>query len=133
MDNNISTQRIGLLKAAHPKIKINRKVALKKIKQKRDMDLKPLADNIVIKPKKKEEKTDSGILLPDSAGESKPERGEVVAVGPGKRNEDGKRMEPEVKKGDEVIFTKFGPNEIKIDDEEYLIAREENILAIVEK
>lgn len=97
------------------------------------MDLKPLADNIVIKPKKKEEKTESGILLPDSAGESKPERGKVVATGPGKRNEKGERVKPEVKKGDEVIFTKFGPNEIKIDDEEYLIAKEENILAIVEK
>lgn len=96
------------------------------------MNLKPLADNIVIKPKKKEEKTESGILLPDSAGESKPERGEVVAVGPGKRDNEGERIEPEVKKGDEVIFTKYGPNEIKIDEEEYLIAKEEDILAIVE-
>ncbi len=96
------------------------------------MKLKPLADNIVIKPQKKEEKTESGILLPDSAGESKPERGEVVAVGPGKRDEKGDRIEPEVSKGDEVIFTKYGPNEIKIDDEEYLIAKEEDILAIVE-
>ena len=96
------------------------------------MNLKPLADNIVIKPKKKEEKTESGILLPDSAGESKPERGEVMATGPGKRDKDGNRIKPEVKKGDEVIFTKYGPNEIKIDEEEYLIAKEEDILAIVE-
>ncbi len=96
------------------------------------MNLKPLSDNIVVKPKKREEKTKEGILLPDSAGESKPERGEVMAVGPGKRDEKGKRQKPEVKKGDEVIFTKYGPNEIKIDDEEYLIAKEEDILAIVE-
>ncbi|MGM0438954.1 MAG: co-chaperone GroES [Patescibacteria group bacterium] len=96
------------------------------------MNLKPLADNIVIKPKKKEEKTESGILLPDSAGESKPERGEVMATGPGKRDKDGERIKPEVKEGDEVIFTKYGPNEIKIDEEEYLIAKEEDILAIVE-
>ena len=96
------------------------------------MKLKPLADNIVIKPKKKEEKTESGILLPDSTGDSKPERGEVVAVGPGKKNKDGDRFEPEVKKGDEVIFTQYGPNEIKIDEEDYLIAKESDILAIVE-
>ncbi len=96
------------------------------------MNLKPLADNVVIKPKKREEKTEGGILLPDSAGESKPERGRVVAVGPGKRNEDGDRVKIELEKGDEVIFTKYGPNEIKMNDEEYLIAKEEDVLAIVE-
>ncbi len=97
------------------------------------MKLKPLSDNIVIKPKEREEKTEGGILLPDSAGESKPERGEVVAVGPGKKDKDGKRIKPEVSKGEEVIFTKYGPNEIEIDEEEYLIAKEEDVLAIVEK
>ncbi len=97
------------------------------------MNLKPLADNIVIKPQQKEEKTESGILLPDSAGESKPERGTVVAIGPGKRNKDGERMKPELSEGDEVIFTKYGPNEIKVDEDDYLIAKEDDILAIVEK
>lgn len=97
------------------------------------MKLKPLADNIVIKPKEKEEKTESGIFLPDNAGESKPESGEVIAVGPGKRDEKGERIKPEVKKGDKVIFTKYGPNEITIDEVEYLIAKEEDILAIIEK
>ncbi len=124
LDNNIvSTHRCTLLKS---------KRSRKKYKEK-DMKLKPLADNIVIKPKEKEEKTESGIFLPDSTGESKPESGEVVAVGPGKRDEKGERIKPEVKKGDEVIFTKYGPNEIKVDDVEYLIAREDDILAIVEK
>ncbi len=97
------------------------------------MKLKPLADNIVIKPKKQEEKTESGILLPDSSGESKPERGTVVAVGPGKRDDKGERVKPEIKKGDEVIFTKYGPTDIKVDEEDYLIAKEGDVLAIVEK
>lgn len=96
------------------------------------MNLKPLADNIVIEPQKQEEKTEGGILLPESANEGKPERGKVVAVGPGKRDDEGERVEPEVEKGDEVIFTKYGPNEIKMDDNEYLIAKEEDVLAIVE-
>ncbi len=97
------------------------------------MKLKPLADNIVIKPKEKEEKTEGGIFLPDSTEESRPERGEVISVGPGKRNEKGERVAPEIKKGDEVIFTKFGPNEITVEDESYLIAKEGDILAIIEK
>ncbi len=96
------------------------------------MKLKPLADNVVIKPKKREEKTEGGILLPDTSGDSKPERGEIVATGPGKKDKEGKRVKMEVKKGQEVIFTKYGPNEIKIDGEEYLIAKEKDILAIVE-
>jgi len=96
------------------------------------MNLKPLADNIVIEPQEQEEKTEGGILLPESASEGKPERGKVVAVGPGKRDDEGERIEPEVESGDEVIFTKYGPNEIKMDDNEYLIAKEEDVLAIVE-
>lgn len=96
------------------------------------MKLKPLADNVVIKPKKREEKTEGGILLPDSTEDSKPERGKVVAVGPGKKDDDGEVIEPEIEEGQEVIFTKFGPNEIKIDEEEYVIAKEKDILAVVE-
>ncbi len=96
------------------------------------MKLKPLADNIVIKPKEREEKTEGGILLPDNNEETRPERGEVISVGPGKMDKNGQRIKPELKKGDEVIFTKYGPNEIKVDDKEYLIAKESDILAIIE-
>ncbi len=72
-----------------------------------------------------------GIILPDTATKERPEQGKVVAVGEG-RWEDGKLVKPTVKKGDVVLFTKYGPNEIKIDEKEYLIAKEEDILAIVE-
>jgi len=96
------------------------------------MKLKPLADHIVIEPIKKEEKTKSGILLPETAQKEKPEQGKVVAVGSGKRLSSGKRVDPEVKKGDIVIFTKYSPNEVKVGDKKYLIAKEEDILAIIE-
>ncbi len=97
------------------------------------MKIKPLSDNILIEPKKEEEKTKGGIHLPESATKGKPEEGEVVAVGPGKRDESGKRHALEVKKGDKVIFTKYGPNEIKVEEKDYLIAKEEDILGIIEK
>jgi len=98
------------------------------------MNLKPLADRIVLEPLKenKEGKTKSGIYLPETVDKERPEQGRVVAVGPGKLNDDGKRISPSVKKGDVVIFTKYGPNEVKIEGKEYLIAREEDILAIID-
>ena len=96
------------------------------------MSIKPLSDHIVIEPLKLEEKTESGILLPETAEKERPEQGKVIAVGPGKRTEKGDRIPPEVKAGDRVLFTKYGPNEIKVEDKEYLIAREEDILAILE-
>ncbi len=96
------------------------------------MKIKPLSDYILIEPAKEEEKTKSGILLPDTAEKERSEQGQVVAVGPGKRGKDGKRIPLEVKVGDKVLFTKYGPNEIKIKDKEYLIAKEEDILAIIE-
>jgi chaperonin GroES len=96
------------------------------------MKIKPLADNILIEPEKEEEKTESGIFLPDTAEKGRPEKGKVIAVGPGKKNREGKALPLEVKKGDVVIFTKYGPNEIKVDKKEYLIAREDDILAIIE-
>lgn len=98
----------------------------------RNMNVKPLADHILIEPIKEEEKTKAGILLPETVEKEKPEQGRVVAVGPGKKNKDGKFFAPEVKIGDRVLFTKYGPSEIKIEDKEYLIAREEDILAIIE-
>ena len=96
------------------------------------MNLKPLADRVVVKPLVKEEVTKGGIVLPDTAKE-KPQEGEVVAVGPGKLGEDGKRIEMEVKKGDRVIYAKYAGLEWKHDGEEYLILRESDILAKLTK
>lgn len=96
------------------------------------MNIKPLAEHVLIEPIKEEEKTKSGILLPETAEKEKPEQGKVIAVGPGKKDKDGKRIPLEVKAGDRVLFTKYGPNEIKVDGKEYLIAKEEDILAILE-
>ncbi len=91
------------------------------------MNIKPLADRVLIEPISKEEKTESGIILPDTADKEKPEQGKVIAVGPGLPD---KPMN--VKKGDKVIFTKYGPSEITIDNKDYLIAKEEDILAVFE-
>jgi chaperonin GroES len=93
--------------------------------------LKPLADRVVVRPLEREEKTASGIVLPDTAKE-KPQEGEIIAVGPG-RVEDGKRVDLEVKVGDRVIYSKYAGTEVKVDNEELLILRESDILAIVEK
>jgi chaperonin GroES len=92
------------------------------------MNLKPLADRVIVKPIVKEEITKGGIVLPDTAKE-KPQEGEIVAVGPGKLGEDGKRIEMEVKKGDRVIYAKYAGTEWKYDNEEYIILRESDILA----
>lgn len=92
------------------------------------VNLTPLGDRIIVKPIVKEEVTKGGIVLPDTVKE-KPQEGEVVAVGPGRINDDGKRIEMELKKGDKVIFAKYAGTEWKYDDEEYLIMREYDILA----
>jgi chaperonin GroES len=92
----------------------------------------PLSDHILIEPIKREEKTKSGILLPDTADKEKPEEGTVIAVGPGRKVSSGKIIPMSVKEGQKVLFTKYGPNEIKVDNKEYLIAKEEDILAIIE-
>jgi len=89
--------------------------------------LQPLADRLVVKPIEKEEVTKGGIILPDTAKE-KPQEGEVVAIGPGRLSEDGKRIAMDVKVGDRVIYAKYGGTEIKIDDEELVILRESDIL-----
>ena len=90
--------------------------------------LQPLADRVVVKPIEKEEVTKSGIVLPDTAKE-KPQEGEVIAVGPGRLSEEGKRMAIDIAVGDRVIYSKYGGTEIKIDDEELVILRESDILA----
>ena len=96
------------------------------------MNIKPLSDHILIEPIKGEEKTSSGIFLPETANKEKSEEGKVIAVGPGKMTEDGKIIPLSVKPGDKVLFTKYGPNEIKVAGKEYLIATEADILAIIE-
>ncbi len=97
------------------------------------MKITPLHDRVLIEPLKEEKgKTKSGIYLPETVDKERPEQGMVIAVGPGKLTEEGKIIASSVKKGDKVLFTKYGPNEIKVDDKEYLIAREEDILAILD-
>ncbi|KKS37496.1 MAG: co-chaperone GroES [Candidatus Sungbacteria bacterium RIFCSPLOWO2_12_FULL_41_11] len=98
-----------------------------------NLKIKPLGDRVLIEPMDQEkEKTKSGIYLPETASKERPERGRVVAVGPGKMLDSGKLSPMNVKEGDTVLFTKYGPNEIKVEEKEYLIAREEDILAILE-
>jgi len=90
--------------------------------------LQPLADRLVVKPIEKEEVTKGGIVLPDTAKE-KPQEGKILAVGPGRLSDDGKRLAMDVSVGDIVIYAKYGGTEIKIDDEELVILRESDILA----
>ena len=90
--------------------------------------LKPLADRVLVKPFDEEEVTKGGIILPDTAKE-KPQRGKVIAVGPGRLDDEGKRVPIEVKTGDKVLYDKYAGTEVKLDDEEYLILRESNIVA----
>ena len=90
--------------------------------------LQPMADRLVVKPIEQEDVTKGGIFLPDTAKE-KPQEGKVVAVGPGRLTEEGKRIAMDIKVGDRVLYTKYGGTEIKIDDEELIILRESDILA----
>ncbi len=94
--------------------------------------IKPLGDRVVVRATPREEVTRSGIVLPDTAKE-KPQEGQVVAVGPGRMTEDGKRVPMEVKEGDKVIYAKYAGSEIKLDNEEYLILGEKDILAVLGK
>ena len=93
------------------------------------LKIQPLADRLVVKPIAREEMTKSGIVLPDTVKE-KPQEGEVLAVGPGRMNDDGKRIAMDIKVGDRVIYAKYGGVEIKENDEELIILRESDILAI---
>jgi chaperonin GroES len=96
------------------------------------MKIRPLHDRIIVKRVQEEEKTKGGIIIPDTAKE-KPLEGEVIAVGNGKLLDDGKLRPLDVKKGDRVLFTKYSGSEVKIDGEEHLILREEDILGVLEK
>ena len=95
------------------------------------LKLKPLADRVVIEPLDREERTASGIILPETAKE-KPQEGKVMAIGPGRRDEDGKYVPMDVKEGDTVLFAKYSGTEIKIDEKKYLILKESDILAVVQ-
>lgn len=95
-----------------------------------DFKIKPLGDRIIVKPKSHEEKTESGIILPDTAKE-KPIEGEVVAVGKGRITDEGKLIELEVKVGDKVLYGKYSGTDIKVDGSEFLIMRETDILGII--
>lgn len=95
------------------------------------MNIKPLSDHIFVEPLNEEKTTKAGIIIPDTA-EEKPVTGIVIAVGPGKTSDDGKIIPMNVKVGDRILFTKYAPNEIKIEDKEYLVIREDDVLAILE-
>ncbi len=95
------------------------------------MKLKPLGDRILVKPAPKEEKTATGLYI-SSGAQEKPQRGEVVAVGAGKLADDGTRIPLDVKAGDQVFYGKFGGNEVKVDGEDYLLLRADDIYAIIE-
>lgn len=94
------------------------------------MNVKPMEDRIVVKPMDAEQKTAGGIIIPDNAKE-KPQKGEVIAVGPGKVNDKGQKIEMTLKKGDKILYGKYSGSEITIDGKEYLIVRESDVLAII--
>jgi chaperonin GroES len=96
------------------------------------MAIRPLHDRLIVKRLEEEEKTKGGIIIPDSAKE-KPAEGKVIAVGAGRVKKDGTKLPMEVKKGDRILFAKYGGTEVKIDGEEHLIMKEEDVLGIIEK
>lgn len=95
------------------------------------MNIKPLGDRVLVEPKEETEEQKGGIIIPDTAKE-KPQEGKVVSVGTGKIDDDGKKVPFNVKKGDKVLLPKYGGTEVKIDDKEYQILREDDILAVID-
>ncbi|KPJ86093.1 molecular chaperone GroES [Parcubacteria bacterium SG8_24] len=95
------------------------------------MQVKPLSDRVLVKPLDESETTKSGIVIPDTVEKERPEKGEVIAVGPGKMLENGSRSEMSIQPGDKVVFKKYGPDEIKVDGQELLILEESDILAVL--
>jgi chaperonin GroES len=102
------------------------------LKRRMAMKIRPLHDRVIVRRIEEDQKTKGGIIIPDTAKE-KPQMGEVIAAGPGKKTEDGKLVPIDVKKGDKVLFTKYAGSDIKIEGEELLIMREEDILGIITK
>jgi chaperonin GroES len=95
------------------------------------MKLKPLSNRVFLEPIEEETTTESGIVIPETAEKERPQKGRVLGVGPGKLSERGERILPSVKEGDIVLFKKYGPDEIEIDKRKYLVADEDDILAII--
>lgn len=95
------------------------------------MKIRPLHDRVIVRRVEEERTSSGGIVIPDTATE-KPIRGEVIAVGPGKRGDDGKREAPDVTKGDKILFGKYSGTEVKIDGDEYLVMREDDIMGVIE-
>jgi len=96
------------------------------------MNFKPLSNRVFIEPMEEDKTTKSGIVLPDTAEKEKPIKGKVIAVGPGKFNDKGERTPMSVKVGNIVLFKKYGPDEIEVEDKKYLVGDEDDILAIIE-
>jgi chaperonin GroES len=96
------------------------------------MAFRPLGDRVLVKRVEEEEKTKGGIIIPDTAKE-KPQEGEILAVGPGARDESGKRIEPDVKVGDRILFGKWSGTEVRVDGQDLLIMKESDVLGVVEK
>jgi chaperonin GroES len=96
------------------------------------MNIKPLGDRVIVKPLAEEEVTASGIVLPDTVDKEKPEQGEVMAIGPGKRLDSGEISPMSVKVGDKVVFKKYSADEVKVDGEEILVVGEDDIVGIIE-
>ncbi len=94
------------------------------------MTVHPIADRVLVKPLEMEDRSKGGVIIPDTAKE-KPQMGEVLAVGPGKIQDNGQRLAPEVKKGDKVLYTSYAGTEVKVDGEKVLLMRESDILAVV--
>lgn len=95
-----------------------------------NIKFKPMGDRVLVKPMEQEEVKKGGIIIPDSAKE-KPQEGEIVALGTGKKDDSGKEIPFQVKKGDKVLFSKYGGTEVKVDDEDYLIMREDDVLGVI--
>ncbi len=96
------------------------------------MKLTPVSDHLVVKPVTAEEKSAAGIIIPDTVSKERPERGEVISVGPGRELENGSRSTMDVKPGQVVLFKKYAPDEVKVNGEEFLIIRMEDVMAIIE-
>ncbi|MBU2101218.1 co-chaperone GroES [Patescibacteria group bacterium] len=97
------------------------------------MNLKPLANRVFLEPIEEETTTKSGIVIPETVDKERPQKGRVLAVGPGRFNEKGERIPLSVREGDVVLFKKYGPDEIEIDKKKYLVADEDDILAVIEE
>jgi len=96
------------------------------------MQLRPVGDHLIVKPLPKEETSASGIIIPDTVDKERPERGEVIAVGPGRMLENGQRSIAEAKVGDKVVFKKYAPDEFKLDGVEYLVIKADDVMAVIE-